>query len=65
MDRGFTLTELMLTVAVLATVLAIGVPVMADLTADIKVNEAARARGARVAIRRLRAVSNARISACE
>ena len=41
-ERGFTLTELMLTVAVAATLMAIGVPVLTDVTDGTKLNEAAR-----------------------
>jgi type IV fimbrial biogenesis protein FimT len=60
-DRGFTLIEMMLTVAFLATVVAIGVPVMTDMTADIKVNEAARTVERELQFGRLRAVSSNRI----
>lgn len=41
-ERGFSLTELMLTVAVGATIMAMAVPVMTDISATMKVNEAAR-----------------------
>ena len=41
-DRGFSLIELLLTVTVLGTVIAMAVPVMTDMTAAIKLNEAAR-----------------------
>jgi prepilin-type N-terminal cleavage/methylation domain-containing protein len=41
-QRGFSLTELMMTVAVAATVMAIGVPMVTDVSATIKLNEAAR-----------------------
>lgn len=57
LDRGFSLTELMLTVATFATMAAIGVPVLQDLTADIKVNEAARVVERELQDARLRAVS--------
>jgi prepilin-type N-terminal cleavage/methylation domain-containing protein len=60
LDRGFTLTELMLTVATVATLAAIGVPIVSDLTADIKVNEAARAVERELQDARLRAVSSNR-----
>jgi prepilin-type N-terminal cleavage/methylation domain-containing protein len=56
-DRGFSLTELMLTVAVLGTVAAMSVPILTDLTADIKVNEAARMVERELQDARLRAVS--------
>jgi prepilin-type N-terminal cleavage/methylation domain-containing protein len=61
LDRGFTLPEIMLTVAVLAIIAGIGVPVMTDLTADIKVNEAARTVERELQDARLRAVSSNRI----
>ncbi len=60
-DSGFTLTEMMLTVAVLATIVAMGVPVMQDLTGDLKVNEAARIVERELQDARLRAVSVNRI----
>lgn len=41
-ERGFSLTELMLTVAMAATVMAIGVPMVTDVAATIKLNEATR-----------------------
>ena len=41
-QRGFSLTELMMTVAIAATVMAIGVPMVTDVSATIKLNEAAR-----------------------
>jgi prepilin-type N-terminal cleavage/methylation domain-containing protein len=41
-QRGFSLTELMMTVALAATVMAIGVPMVTDVSATIKLNEAAR-----------------------
>jgi prepilin-type N-terminal cleavage/methylation domain-containing protein len=60
-DRGFSLTELMLTVAVLATILGMGVPVMMDLTAGIKATQAARAVERELQYGRLRAVNSNRI----
>ena len=41
-SRGFTLIELMMTIAVAATLLAIGVPVLMDVTENSKLNAAAR-----------------------
>ena len=38
-DRGFSLTELLLIVAVAGTIMAISIPVMRDLTASVKLNE--------------------------
>lgn len=61
LESGFTLTEMMLTVAVLATITAMGVPVMQDLTADLKVNEAARIVERELQDARLRAVSANRV----
>jgi prepilin-type N-terminal cleavage/methylation domain-containing protein len=57
---GFSLTELMLTVAVAATIMGMGVPVMMDVTASIKVNEAARAIERELQDARLKAVSTNR-----
>ena len=41
-QRGFSLTELMLTVAIAATIMGMAVPVLTDVSATIKLNEAAR-----------------------
>lgn len=41
-ERGFSLIELMLTVAIGATIIAMAVPVVTDISASIKLNEAAR-----------------------
>jgi prepilin-type N-terminal cleavage/methylation domain-containing protein len=41
-DRGFSLTELVFVVAMLGTLIAVGLPVMQDMTASIKLNESAR-----------------------
>lgn len=54
--RGFSLTELMLTVAVGATVMAMAVPVMTDITGTMKLNEAARMVERELQDARLRAV---------
>jgi Tfp pilus assembly protein FimT len=40
--RGFSLTELLLIVAVAGTIMAISIPIMNDLSASVKLNEAAR-----------------------
>ena len=60
-DRGFSLTDMMLTVAVIATVAAMAAPVMTDLTADIKIGEAARVVERELHDARFRAVSSNRI----
>ena len=59
-QRGFSLTELMLTVAVAATVMAIGVPMVTDVSATIKLNEAARLLEREFQDARLKAVSTNR-----
>jgi prepilin-type N-terminal cleavage/methylation domain-containing protein len=56
-DSGFTLTELMLVVAVLGTMMAVAIPVMGDLTASVKLNEAARTVERELQSARLKAVS--------
>lgn len=60
-DRGFTLPELMLTLAVAATIAAMAIPVMGDMTRTIKLNEAARTVERELQDARLRAVSSNRI----
>jgi Tfp pilus assembly protein FimT len=60
-DRGFSLTDLMMTVAVLATLAAMAAPVMSDMTADIKIGEAARVVERELHDARFRAVSSNRI----
>ena len=55
-EQGFSLTELMLTVAVGATIMAMAVPVMTDITATMKLNEAARMIEREFQDARLRAV---------
>jgi Tfp pilus assembly protein FimT len=40
--RGFSLTELLLIVAVASTIMAISIPIMNDLSASVKLNEATR-----------------------
>lgn len=57
-DRGFSITELMLTVAVAGTIMAIALPVATDLTVTIKLNEATRFVEREFQDARLRAVSS-------
>ena len=59
-ERGFTLIELMLTVTVAATLLAIGLPVMLDVNENSKLIGAARQVEREFQSARLRAVSNNR-----
>jgi prepilin-type N-terminal cleavage/methylation domain len=59
-SRGFSLTELMLVVALGGTLMAIAVPVAKDLTASTKLNEAARLVERELQDARLRAVSSNR-----
>lgn len=59
-ERGFTLIELMMTVAVAATLLAIGVPVLLDVTENSKLTAAARQVERELQSARLRAVTNNR-----
>jgi len=60
-DRGFSLTELMLVVAMIATLSVIALPVMKDMTASIKLNEAARLVEREMQDARLKAVSSNRV----
>lgn len=59
-ERGFSLTELMLTVAMAATVMAIGVPMVTDVSATIKLNEATRLIERELQDARLKAVKTNR-----
>ncbi|MEO6212119.1 MAG: GspH/FimT family pseudopilin [Vicinamibacterales bacterium] len=59
-QRGFSLTELMLVVAVGGTIMAIALPIMTDLTASTKLNEAARLVEREFQDARLRAVASNR-----
>ena len=59
-ERGFSLTELMLTVAVAATIMGMAVPVMTDVSATMKLNEAARLVERELQDARLRAVQTNR-----
>src|SRR5512138_3799732 len=60
-DRGFSLAELMLTLAVLGTLVAVGLPVMKDLSESIKLNEASRMVERELQAARLQAVSKNRV----
>jgi prepilin-type N-terminal cleavage/methylation domain-containing protein len=59
-QAGFSLTELMLVVAFVGTIAAIAVPLTGDVTATIKLNDAARQDQRELAEARLRAVSSNR-----
>jgi prepilin-type N-terminal cleavage/methylation domain-containing protein len=59
-ERGFTLTELMLTVAVAGTLMAMAVPVAQDVTASIKMGESTRLVERELQDARLRAVASNR-----
>jgi prepilin-type N-terminal cleavage/methylation domain-containing protein len=59
-QRGFSLPELMITVAILTTVLAVGVPMVNDVAAGIKLNDAARMIERELQDARLKAVSTNR-----
>ena len=59
--RGFSLIELMLTLAVLGTLVAVGLPVMKDMTESIKLNEASRMVERELQTARLQAVSVNRV----
>ena len=59
-ERGFSLTELMLTVAVAGTLMAMAVPVAQDVTASIKLGESTRLVERELQDARLRAVSSNR-----
>jgi prepilin-type N-terminal cleavage/methylation domain-containing protein len=60
-DRGFSVTELMMVVLMLGTLAAIALPVMQDMTAGIKLNEAARLVEREMQDARLKAVSSNRV----
>ena len=56
-ERGFSITELMLTVAVAATIAGMTVPVMGDVSNGIKLNEATRMVERELHDARIKAVS--------
>jgi prepilin-type N-terminal cleavage/methylation domain-containing protein len=60
-DRGFTVSEMMLVVALIGTLSVIALPVMKDMTATIKLNEAARLVEREMQDARLKAVSSNRV----
>lgn len=57
-ERGFSLNELMLTVAVAATLMAVAVPVLTDVTEGSKFNTAVRTVERELQSARLKAVTN-------
>ena len=59
--NGFTLTELLLVVALIGTMAAMALPVMKDMTASIKLNDAARMVVGELQDARLKAVSTNRV----
>lgn len=60
-ERGFTLTELMFTVAIAATMMAMALPVLLDVSESSKLNGAAREVERELQSARLRAVSTNRL----
>ena len=60
-DRGFTVTEMLMVVAMIAVLAVIALPVMKDLTQSIKLNEAARLVEREMQDARLKAVSSNRV----
>jgi prepilin-type N-terminal cleavage/methylation domain-containing protein len=59
-QRGFSLTELMLTVAIIGTIAAMAVPVLTDVSENTKLNAAAREVERELQSARLKAVTNNR-----
>jgi Tfp pilus assembly protein FimT len=59
-QRGYSLTELMLIVGVMGTMMAMAVPVAQDVTAAVKLGEASRMVERELQDARLRAVANNR-----
>ena len=60
-ERGYSLNELMLIVAVAATLMAVGLPVMGDVTEASKLNSAARELERELQSARLKSVTTNRI----
>jgi prepilin-type N-terminal cleavage/methylation domain-containing protein len=60
-DRGFSVVEMVAVLAVLGTLVAVGLPVMKDMTESIKLNEAARTVERELQTARLQAVSVNRV----
>ena len=60
-QQGFSLVELVLVMAVLGTLVAVGLPVMKDMTEGIKLNEASRMVERELQTARLQAVSVNRV----
>ena len=59
--RGFSVVELVIVVCLIGTLAAIGVPVFRDMSANIKLNEAARLVEREMQDARLKAVSSNRV----
>jgi prepilin-type N-terminal cleavage/methylation domain-containing protein len=60
-ERGFTIIEIVAVLAVLGTLVAVGLPVMKDMTESIKLNESARMVERELQMARLQAVSVNRV----
>ena len=60
-ERGFTVSEMMIVVAAIATLSVIALPVFQDVTASIKLGEAARLVEREMQDARLKAVSSNRV----
>ena len=60
-NRGFTVIEMVATLAVIGTLVAVGLPVLKDLSESTKLNEAARLVERELQAARLKAVSANRV----